>query len=173
MSAIEFTAQPGKTFSVQLYQLDGTPIGDAITGVTDSLVPTRYRASTGSTTGTVYVVATTTNLRVTGYANLDKPAAASGYSPLSNLTDLENDCCNNELTPVTITSASGALSIIKANILARITEVTSAPKPNYSIDGQTVSWQSYLDSLWRQLDYVNSQINASEPFEEVSRGITS
>jgi hypothetical protein len=59
---------------------------------------------------------------------------------------------------------------IRNNILARIEEITSQPKPNYSIDGQQVSWQSYLDSLWASLDRVNTQINASEPFEEVSRG---
>ncbi len=80
MSAIEFSAQAGKTFSVQLYSATtGAPIGAAITGVTDGTAPTLYRASTGSNSGIVYVVATATNLKVAGFANLDKPAA-SGFS---------------------------------------------------------------------------------------------
>lgn len=65
-----------------------------------------------------------------------------------------------------------ALAAIRSNILARIEEITLQPKPNYSIDGQQVSWQSYLDSLWSSLDRVNAQINAAEPFEEISRGCT-
>lgn len=64
------------------------------------------------------------------------------------------------------------LETIKANILARLKEVTEKPKPNYNIDGQSVSWQSYSDSLMKQLDAVNKQINAAQPYEEVSRGIT-
>ena len=65
-----------------------------------------------------------------------------------------------------------SLERIKTNLLARIEEVTAAPKPNYNIDGQSMSWQSYLDSLFAKLEKVNEQINSSEPFEEVSRGYT-
>lgn len=64
------------------------------------------------------------------------------------------------------------LLTIRDNLLARIQEVTANPKPNYSIDGQTVQWQSYLDSLFAKLESVNGQINAAEPFEEVTRGIS-
>ncbi len=64
------------------------------------------------------------------------------------------------------------LQTIKANLLDRIAEITAQPKPNYSIDGQTVSWQSYMDSLFDRLDQIDRQINAAEPFEEVSRGYT-
>lgn len=65
------------------------------------------------------------------------------------------------------------LESIRANILARIAEVTASPKPNYSIDGQQVSWQSYLDSLMKQLDAIDIRINSTqEPFEVVSRGVT-
>jgi hypothetical protein len=67
---------------------------------------------------------------------------------------------------------SEALATIKNNILARLEEITAQPKPNYSIDGQQVSWQSYFDSLMANLERINHQINASEPFEEVSRGRT-
>lgn len=69
-------------------------------------------------------------------------------------------------------SEATTLAAIKTNLLARIEEVTAQPKPNYSVDGQQISWQSYLDSLMLNLDRINAQINASEPYEEVSRGIT-
>lgn len=65
-----------------------------------------------------------------------------------------------------------SLQKIKENLLARIEEVTSQPKPNYNIDGQSVSWQGYLDSLFAKLEKIDQQINASQPFEEISRGIT-
>ena len=62
------------------------------------------------------------------------------------------------------------LSDIKSQLLARIQEATANPKPNYSIDGQWINWQSYMDSLWLQLEKVNEQINASTPFEAINRG---
>lgn len=67
-------------------------------------------------------------------------------------------------------SEATSLATIKANILARLEDVTSSPKPNYSIDGQNVSWQAYFDSLMRQLKAIDDQINAATPYEEVSRG---
>lgn len=84
MSAIEFTAQSGKTFSLQLYNATtlaaiGTPL--APTGVGGI-----YRVSTGANTGIVYVEATATNLLVAGFANLDS-ASANGYSPLRDTYD--------------------------------------------------------------------------------------
>lgn len=88
MSAIEFSAQAGKTFSVQLYDATtGATIGSPIAGVVDNITPTRYRASTGTNSGIVYVVATTTNLRVAGYADLDNPPANSTWSPLAESLD--------------------------------------------------------------------------------------
>lgn len=69
-------------------------------------------------------------------------------------------------------SQAETLTAIKNNLLARIEQVTAQPKPNYNIDGQQISWQSYLDSLMANLERINAQINASEPFEEVTRGYT-
>jgi hypothetical protein len=100
MSAIEFIAPAGKTFSVQLYNATtGAPIGDAITPVTDS-VPTRYRANTGSATGVVYVVATATNVRAAGYADLDNPSG--GYSSLTDSVDSATGQINVTVLPSTV-----------------------------------------------------------------------
>lgn len=37
------------------------------------------------------------------------------------------------------------------NISALIAQITADPKPNYSIDGQLVSWGDYLDTLTTKL----------------------
>ena len=87
MSAVEFLAPAGKTFSAQLYNaVSGAAIGAPIAGIVDA-VPTRYRFSTGSNTGIVYLVATATtgNARMSGYADLDSPI--NGYSPLRDSVD--------------------------------------------------------------------------------------
>lgn len=71
---IEFFAPAGKSFSAQKYNaVDGTTVGTAISVGADSPA-TRYRFSTTGT-GIILVVATATNLRVSGYVNLDKPDA--------------------------------------------------------------------------------------------------
>jgi hypothetical protein len=67
-------------------------------------------------------------------------------------------------------SEATTLTTIKSNILAQLEDLSANPKPNYSIDGQQVSWQSHFDSLMMSLDRINAQINASDPYEIVSRG---
>jgi hypothetical protein len=81
MPNCEFTANAGKTFSVQAYDpAANTAFGSAIANVQDSGVTTRYRFSlTG--TGIKFIVATATNLKIVGYVNLDSPGA-NGYCSL-------------------------------------------------------------------------------------------
>ena len=43
------------------------------------------------------------------------------------------------------------------------------PKPTYSIDGQSVSWNQYRDSLFKNLDDINKRMIESEPFEIVTQ----
>ena len=64
------------------------------------------------------------------------------------------------------------IATIKTQTLARIVEITAAPKPSYSIDGQSVSWGDYLAQLQRTLDWCNVQLVAEEPFEIHSLGFT-
>ena len=39
------------------------------------------------------------------------------------------------------------IATIKSQSLARIAEITAAPKPSYDIDGQKVQWAEYLKQL--------------------------
>ncbi len=58
------------------------------------------------------------------------------------------------------------------NIAANIKAITASPKPSYSIDGQTVQWTAYLRMLIDKLKELNTQINAADPAEVHSVGIT-
>lgn len=52
------------------------------------------------------------------------------------------------------------------NISARIAEMTVAPKPNYSIDGRSYSWQSLFDSLIKQQEALLLALQQADgPFE--------
>ena len=65
------------------------------------------------------------------------------------------------------------LATIKTQILARIEEVTAAPKPTYTIDGQFIDWNNYLNTLLNQLDKVNTQISLAQgPIEVHQTGVT-
>ncbi len=57
-------------------------------------------------------------------------------------------------------------------VAANLAAITADPKPSYSIDGQSVSWQSLFDSYVTQMERLESQIAAAEPYEFQSRGAT-
>jgi hypothetical protein len=62
------------------------------------------------------------------------------------------------------------LKTIRDQLADRIIEVSASVKPSYSVDGQSISWESYLATLNNQLAVINAQINAAEPFELESEG---
>lgn len=64
------------------------------------------------------------------------------------------------------------LQTIKSQTLATIAELTAAPKPTYSIDGQQVMWADYLAQLRQTVAWCDEQIAANEPFETHSRGFS-
>ncbi len=64
------------------------------------------------------------------------------------------------------------LETIKSQTLAQLVELRADPKPTYSIDGQTVSWTSYISSLENTVAWCNAQLRGLEPAEVESRGFT-
>jgi hypothetical protein len=58
------------------------------------------------------------------------------------------------------------------NVAANLAAITADPKPNYSVDGQSVSWQGLFDGYMAQLEKLDALINGAEPFEVRSRGVT-
>lgn len=56
------------------------------------------------------------------------------------------------------------------NISALIAQITADPKPNYSIDGQLVSWGDYLDTLSTKLaSLVRTRQMIQGPFQKQTR----
>jgi hypothetical protein len=64
------------------------------------------------------------------------------------------------------------LQAIKSQTLALIAELTANPKPTYSLDGQTVSWNQYLATLQATVDWCERKLAGEEPFEIHSQGMT-
>jgi hypothetical protein len=64
------------------------------------------------------------------------------------------------------------LQTIRNQTLQQIADLRANPKPTYTIDGQQVSWESYVESLQRTVDWCDGKLNAAQPFEFVSRGIS-
>jgi len=55
----------------------------------------------------------------------------------------------------------------------RLTEIMATPKPNYSVDGQSVSWGDFRKSLIENIRELQTMINERCPFELKSRGYPS
>lgn len=52
------------------------------------------------------------------------------------------------------------LQAIKTNLLTAIQAATENPRPDYTVDGETYNWSSYLKSLQDQLKLVDEQLAA-------------
>lgn len=60
-----------------------------------------------------------------------------------------------------------------ANISQTIKEITANPKPNYTVDGQTVNWADYLDTLTTKLQsLLKTQQLLGGPFQRMTRIIS-
>jgi hypothetical protein len=69
-----------------------------------------------------------------------------------------------------MSSDSQQIAAIKSQTLAGISEITAAPKPTYSIDGQTVAWSDYLQQLRQTVDWCDEKLAGETPFEFQTRG---
>jgi len=54
---------------------------------------------------------------------------------------------------------------IRAQTLAMIDELTQSPKPTYSVENQSVSWETYLKQLQTTVTWCDQQRAAADPFE--------
>lgn len=61
----------------------------------------------------------------------------------------------------------------KANVSGQLAAMTVSPKPTYSINGQSVTWQSHFDSLVTKLENLNKLIQVEAgPLQFETVGIT-
>lgn len=67
-------------------------------------------------------------------------------------------------------SAEANIAQAIANISQTIKEITANPKPNYTVDGQTVNWADYLDTLTTKLQsLLKTQQLLGGPFQRMTR----
>lgn len=57
------------------------------------------------------------------------------------------------------------LQTIRSQTLGIIAEITQTPKPTYTVEGQSVSWENYLKQLQDTVNWCNAGLTAEEPFE--------
>jgi hypothetical protein len=62
------------------------------------------------------------------------------------------------------------IQTIKDQTLSIISQITTDPKPTYSLDGQNVSWNDYLTRLQQTVDWCDAKLADQGPFEIHSRG---
>jgi len=65
------------------------------------------------------------------------------------------------------------IATIKANTLQQIADLRANPKPSYRIDGQDVSWESYVTSLQATVDWCDQKLAAYGPYEFHSQASSS
>lgn len=64
------------------------------------------------------------------------------------------------------------LETTRNNIAALMAEITTNPKPNYSVDGESYSWGDYLAMLNAQLEGLNKALQTADgPWELNTRPI--
>ncbi len=61
------------------------------------------------------------------------------------------------------------INTIRAQTLLLMAEMTEHPKPNYSIDGQSVSWSDYLKRLQETVDWCDQILSREEICEFLSQ----
>jgi hypothetical protein len=62
------------------------------------------------------------------------------------------------------------LSTAINQIAAQIKDITANPKPDYSVNGQSISWASYLSMLTEQITKLQqAQQSIAGPYQRISR----
>ncbi len=69
-------------------------------------------------------------------------------------------------------SETEQILVIRNQSLAQLEQLRASPKPNYSIEGQRVSWQEYVESLQQTVDWCDQKLAGYQPFECRSQGTT-
>ena len=71
-----------------------------------------------------------------------------------------------------MSSDTEQITLIRTQTLAQLESLRAEPKPSYSIDGQSISWTDYADSLQRTIDWCDRKLLDCDPFEFKSEGTT-
>ena len=58
---------------------------------------------------------------------------------------------------------------IRNQEIANLDKTTVSPKPSYSIDGESVDWNTYVNSLITRIEQLNKLIVARSPYFIITR----
>ena len=72
----------------------------------------------------------------------------------------------------TVPSDQAQFETIRTQTLSQLASLRANPKPSYTVDGQSVSWESYVESLQRTVDWCDEKLAGREPFEEHTQART-
>ncbi len=64
------------------------------------------------------------------------------------------------------------IETIRSRTLQQLADLRAKPKPTNSIDGQRVSWETYIQSLQDTVDWCDRKLVDLDPFEIQSQGTT-
>ena len=64
------------------------------------------------------------------------------------------------------------LETIRSQALAQLVDLRASPKPTYALDGQKVSWETYVRSLEATVDWCDQKLRDFDPFEVQSQAVT-
>ena len=64
------------------------------------------------------------------------------------------------------------ITTIRTQTLAQLAALRASPKPTYALEGKRVSWQEYVESLQRTIDWCDQKLVSYWPYECRSQGTT-
>ena len=110
-----------------------------------------------------------TNVSSTTGLAAGQEIVASGYPPVTRILSVGVGTItltnNAYLTATTVPFIASDVVIIDSlqtafeNVVLQIANITKYPKPSYSLDGQSISWQDYFAHLTRMMAALREQIN--------------
>jgi hypothetical protein len=67
-------------------------------------------------------------------------------------------------TPATTLTTVQALRVARDRIVANLLQETENPKPSYSIDGESVDWNTWAKTQQDRIDQLTATINKMAPY---------
>lgn len=64
------------------------------------------------------------------------------------------------------------IQTIRSQTLALLNDLTTNPKPNYTVEGRSFSWGEYQKTLRETIAWCNEQESAFNPVEILTQGYT-
>jgi hypothetical protein len=64
------------------------------------------------------------------------------------------------------------ITLIRSLTLAQLADLRANPDSTFAVDGKEVTWDEYVASLERTVDWCDTKLSGYQPFEFRSQGMT-